>query len=514
MLMHPNQPSLQTHNRRAFIAAALMLLLGNVLLFLTLFMLQQYDKVCIDQFLFQFKSTTVGVHRALAGSAVVRVGLFSIAATMGEIGLYLILSGRMEKMRRSRRYATYLRSKLCSFFRRKPILLSIAALLLGGCFFIDQLDVIAYAHTTNTESDFIEDHYVDPLTADIAFPETKRNLVYIFLESMESTYADEKVFGADYIPELSRMARENVNFSHHEDVGGARPFSGTTWTAAAMVAQTSGMPVKVALTADAYGGDENFLPGAVSLGEILDGAGYEQVLLIGSDAEFHGREAYFTQHGGYTILDTEALKAAGRLPEDYSEWWGFEDEKLFSYAREELTRLAAGDAPFNLTLLTADTHFPDGYKCHLCGGEYEEPYANVLGCAARQVEALVRWIQQQPFYANTTIIISGDHLTMDSAFVEDIDPQSRTVFNCIINAPKAPMQEKNRDFGAFDMLPTTLSALGVRIAGDRLALGTDLFSNKLTLTEMYGYEALEEELLKESAFYKARILMMDADEDE
>ena len=36
------------------------------------------------------------------------------------------------------------------------------------------------------------------------------------------------------------------------------------------------------------------------------------------------------------------------------------------------------------------------------------------------VDAFVKWIQKQPFYENTTIIISGDHLTMDSDFCNDV----------------------------------------------------------------------------------------------
>ena len=37
----------------------------------------------------------------------------------------------------------------------------------------------------------------------------------------------------------------------------------------------------------------------------------------------------FELHGNYNIVDIDSLKAEGRLPEDYHEWWGFEDEKLF-----------------------------------------------------------------------------------------------------------------------------------------------------------------------------------------
>jgi hypothetical protein len=66
--------------------------------------------------------------------------------------------------------------------------------------------------------------------------------------------------------------------------------------------KTSGMIVKVDLGADAYGKEDTFLPGLVSIGDILKKEGYRQELLLGSYAMFHGREVYFREHGGYEIL--------------------------------------------------------------------------------------------------------------------------------------------------------------------------------------------------------------------
>lgn len=496
---------------RKSIEAVSLLFLGNVLVFLTIWLLQKYDKICIDQFLFFMKSTSEGVHRSLAGSAVLRVGVLSIIATFLEAGIYLLLSGALkDKLKEHKKYLEYCTTKFCRFFRKKRIALSATAFGFGCMVFVTQLDVLAYVGTVSEESDFIEEHYADPDQVKLQFPQEKRNLVYIFLESMENTYGDPEAgdsMETNYIPELTALAEENISFSHTEGLGGAFSYSGTTWTASAMAAQTSGVPVKVDVTADAYGAEEEFLPGIVAIGDILEQEGYQQVLLVGSDAQFHGREAYFKQHGNYTIVDTVSLKEEGRLAEDYQEWWGFEDEKLFDYAKEELVRLAEEGKPFNLTMLTADTHFPDGYSCRLCENEHEESYANVLSCSSRQVAQFVDWIREQPFYENTTIVISGDHLTMDGNFLEDVDTDYiRTTYNCIINAPIEPVKEKNREFGTFDMFPTTLAALGVEIEGDRLGLGTNLFSAEETLTEAYGFEVLDEELQKTSEFYNIRFL--------
>ena len=496
-------------------AAGVILLCGNLLLFLTIWLVEKYDHVYLEQVLFQMKTSSEGVYSSLASSAIVRVVLFGVVLTAAEVLLYWLLSGRCSNVfRNDRRYLSYRSTKVCRFFTYHALLLALAVLVFAVTLFTTRLDVFAYVDTASTESDFIEEHYVDPLTVRLRFPEEKRNLIYIFLESMENTFADTAAgepITDDYIPQLRLLAEENVNFSNTAGLGGALSFSGTTWTAAAMAAQTSGVPVKVTVTADedAYGAGEDFLPGIISLGEIFEKQGYHQTLLLGSDAEFHGREPYFIRHGDYEIVDIDSLKAEGRLPEDYQVWWGFEDQKLFAYAIEELMRLAKEEEPFNFTMLTVDTHFPDGYECALCGDTYENQYANVLACSAEQVYDFVTWIKKQPFYENTTIIISGDHLTMDAAFLDDIDENYvRTVYNCIINAPVTPVQEKNRKFATFDMFPTTLAALGVEIEGDRLGLGTNLFSEKETLTEQYGFEKLDEELQKKSEFYNTRFLEM------
>ncbi len=492
-------------------SAFVLLLFANLIFSLTIWLRQKYDQPRIEHFLFQLKTTSNGAHGSFLSSAVFQIGVFTVVAMLLEVQLYKYLAGKRVPTGRVFKSLWHLLHPGFTSFIKKYTVYFTAIMLVFAIFFLgSELNLYRFMKAANTESDFIQEHYVEPRHTTLRFPEKKRNLIYIFLESIESTYADPLADGqitSCYIPELKRLAKENLNFSNTTDLGGALSYPGTTWTAAAMIAQTSGMIVKVSLTADAYGAEDTFLPGVISLGEILAEQSYQQVLLIGSNAEFHGRKTYFEEHGNYTILDPEALKADGRLDKDYEEWWGFEDAKLFAFAKEELLRLAAEDKPFNLTMLTADTHFPDGYHCEQCEDVYESQYANVIACSSRQVGEFIAWIQAQPFYENTTIVISGDHLTMDADFTNGIDPDYiRTIYDCFINAASKPIQEKERQFGTFDLFPTTLAALGVEIEGDRLALGTSLFSDKKTLTEQFGHAYLTDELQKYSEFYNDTIL--------
>lgn len=370
-----------------------------------------------------------------------------------------------------------------------------------------ELGVRDYLKDQNTESKFIEDEYVDPTDVEVVFPEQKRNLIYIFLESMETTYSDVDDGGAfdeNVIPELTEIAQTNEDFSGADPkLNGGYSLAGTTWTMGAMFAQTSGLPLNISISANDMDTQDSFFPGVTTLGDILSDAGYTQTLLIGSEAQFGGRKLYFQEHGNYEMEDYSYAIENGLIPSDYKVWWGYEDQKLFEFAKEKLLQLSQGDEPFNLTMLTVDTHFEDGYVCEQCPTEYDTQYSNVMACSSRQVGEFLKWIQQQDFYENTTIVISGDHPTMDSDYCAEIDQEGnydRRVFTAYINAAAYAQDQQERTYSTFDNFPTTLAALGVQIDGDRLGLGTNLFSGTKTLLEEFGNSKVNAELKKKSEF--------------
>lgn len=370
-----------------------------------------------------------------------------------------------------------------------------------------ELGVGDYLKDQNTESKFIEDEYVDPTDVEVVFPEQKRNLIYIFLESMETTYSDVDDGGAfdeNVIPELTEIAQTNEDFSGADPkLNGGYSLAGTTWTMGAMFAQTSGLPLNISISANDMDTQDSFFPGVTTLGDILSDAGYTQTLLIGSEAQFGGRKLYFQENGNYEMEDYSYAIENGLIPSDYKVWWGYEDQKLFEFAKEKLLQLSQGDEPFNLTMLTVDTHFEDGYVCEQCPTEYDTQYSNVMACSSRQVGEFLKWIQQQDFYENTTIVISGDHPTMDSDYCAEIDQEGnydRRVFTAYINAAAYAQNQQERTYSTFDNFPTTLAALGVQIDGDRLGLGTNLFSGKQTLLEKFGKSKVNAELKKKSEF--------------
>lgn len=225
--------------------------------------------------------------------------------------------------------------------------------------------------------------------------------------------------------------------------------------------------------------------------------------MIGSDRRFGNRDAYLLQHGNYNIFDYNTAIEKNLIDSDYYVWWGYEDNKLFEYAKDEILRLSKEDKPFNFSLLTANTHSVDGYLEESCENLFNSNYENTIYCSAKQIADFVSWIQEQAFYSNTSIVIVGDHLTMQPNFYsENVD---RGVYNLFINSAVAGDNYKQRQFSTMDYFPTTLASLGVSIEGNRLGLGTNLFSNKKTLNEEVGLAKFDEELGKYSSFYNKEL---------
>ncbi|MDR2722733.1 MAG: hypothetical protein LBB54_03265, partial [Cellulomonadaceae bacterium] len=91
--------------------------------------------------------------------------------------------------------------------------LAVAVFVAGAGFSVHLLgadDVRTYFFGKST---IYENNYVAPADVDIVFPAQKRNLVYIFLESMENTYMSTDVGGAqpvNLIPRLTQIASDNI----------------------------------------------------------------------------------------------------------------------------------------------------------------------------------------------------------------------------------------------------------------------------------------------------------------
>jgi phosphoglycerol transferase len=150
--------------------------------------------------------------------------------------------------------------------------------------------------------------------------------------------------------------------------------------------------------------------------------------------------------------------------------WGLRDDHLFVHAREELTRLMASDRPFNLTVLTVDTHGPDGLMSDECRKRGARDFKGILGCSATQVADFVDFIQKKGWMDRVAVLVQGDHIAMENPIHDTLETfKQRTIYNVIATDP---VEQRTTDtITHFDVYPTLLELAGFRPEGGRMGLG-------------------------------------------
>lgn len=319
---------------------------------------------------------------------------------------------------------------------------------------------------------------LDPDALEVSEPAARanKNLVLIFLEGLETIYTDEALFPG-LTPTLHSLSGEGWQLQNMHQV------EGSGWTMAGLVSSLCGTPLLYESSLD---GNEvlfsRMLDRATCLPDVLESAGYEQVFMGGAALEFAGKGGFLREHGYDTALGRTAL-----LPEvedaDYVNGWGLYDDSLFALALERFGQLAAADKPFNLTLLTVDTHHPAGNPSASCP-DYEAIDNSILHavhCTDFLLGDFVEQLKRHPAYEDTLLVLVSDHLAMrNNAFALFPMDYQRTLY---FNALNADVDKDEQIFATpLDIAPTVLSLLDVEHRASFLA-GIDLLETPVEEAE-------------------------------
>lgn len=371
--------------------------------------------------------------------------------------------------------------------------------------FVSDIPVSEYIHILKNEpeksasySKFFVENYVNPDSVKITPPEQKRNLILIYLESMETTFSDKAHGGnqdTNLIPEITQLAQQNINFGKNKNhIGGGIDSYGSGATFAAMLSRSLGIPFVVNYD------KTPILHHYKSLYKILNENGYRQIFFQGNPGCFKEFRNLVTDHKMDEIYGPDDLIEQMNLGiEDYMVKQGgknVQDKESFKFATQILDTLSE---PFSLTFFTIDTHSPHGLYDPDCIKAKDENNEDELlkasaRCVSRELNRFLDSLKSKPFYKNTSIVIFGDHLFMGTRLVKGFP--NRKWIDIFINPSKKPISEENRAFSDIDMFPTILSSMNFDIERNRLGFGTDLFSDQKTLVESIGLNNLNAELGK------------------
>lgn len=382
---------------------------------------------------------------------------------------------------------------------RQAVVIAALAVLGGQLLRLAQeMSLVKFLQVRNEYSAFADAQFVDPHAIAIT-PEKKRNLLVLSLESMDNIFARRDVWGKDHIAKLTALARDNLAFSDYRN--GANQF----WTMASLVAVNSGMPfINMRLGLGGMVDDNEMtermssvLPHALTLPDILARHGFQTLFVSSGLVRFSNTLTFLRGHAfpaenifapDSNADDPDLREAVAQYQKTGRGWWGFSDEKALQILQKKLTAIAAR-GHFYAFFSSIDTH--PGINPYL-GGDMFTAYQR----AAALVPAFLRWARKQPWYADTSIVIIGDHASMKS--FPQFTWQDHRIYNCFLNVPHAPGLKKERIFNQVDLFPTLLEAAGFAVPGGRLGWGTSLFSGRPTLVEEHGRNFLGTEFSKRS----------------
>lgn len=346
----------------------------------------------------------------------------------------------------------------------------------------------------------IDDSFTEPKNLQIRL-KAPHNLIIIFAESLERTFADDKIFSQNLLPNLLSKSGTSVR--------GYTKLSETDWTFAGISAAFCG------ITSKQYFPPRKLSDNITCISDILAQNGYNLLYLQGSSLQFVDTRHFFETHrfGEVTGIENLPQESADKLSS-----YKLESDKLFSVNfigdilddaellqifRRKIEHLAQQSAPFTAIAMTMNTHPYHGYTSPNCTKKHHDMRDAVL-CSDSQLGDFVEWFKTQDFAADTTLIILGDHLMMFNDVQKYLDKaKNRETLN-LIWGYAAPKTDIVKPFNQFDWAPTLLEMAGFEWNERKFGLGTSLLSTQKTLQEIYK-DTLDKRLLNNSKLYEKLI---------
>ncbi|EEH7267344.1 phosphatidylglycerol--membrane-oligosaccharide glycerophosphotransferase [Salmonella enterica subsp. enterica] len=335
-------------------------------------------------------------------------------------------------------------------------------------------------------------------------PNPKLNLVYIYGESLERTYFDNDAF-PNLTPELGALKNEGLDFSH------TMQLPGTDYTIAGMVASQCGIPLFAPFEGNASASVSSFFPQNICLGDILKNSGYQNYFVQGANLRFAGKDVFILKNSGYQnyfvqganlrfagkdvflkshgfdhLYGAEELKTVVADP-SYRNDWGFYDDTVLDEAWKKFEALSRSGQRFSLFTLTVDTHHPDGFISRTCNrkrydydGKPNQSFSAV-SCSQENIAEFINKIKASPWFKDTVIVVSSDHLAMNNTAWKYLNKQDRNNLFFILRGDKPQQETLAVKRNTMDNGATVLDILG----GDNfIGLGRSSLSGQ-SLSEVF-----------------------------
>ncbi|OZY39270.1 sulfatase [Pseudomonas fragi] len=271
------------------------------------------------------------------------------------------------------------------------------------------------------------------------------NIVLVTIESLSAKYLGSNGDGRNLTPNLDQLRKESLYFNNFYATG--------TRTDRGLEAITLAIPPTPGRSIVKRIGRES---GFASLGQQLNGVGYDSVFVYGGRGYFDNMNAFFSGNG-YRVVDQSSVNEADI---HFKNAWGMADEDLYRETLKLADANYAQQKPFLLQLMTTSNHRPYTYpegRIDIKSGNGRDGAVKYTDYAIGQ---FLNDARKKPWFDNTIFVFVADH-TAGSAGKEDL-PITNYQIPLFIYAPKLIEARENSQLASqIDLAPTLLGLLNL-----------------------------------------------------
>jgi phosphoglycerol transferase len=320
-------------------------------------------------------------------------------------------------------------------------------------------------------------------------PITQKNMVIIYLESVERSYGPIPAF-KPYFEPLQQLADQSLELTNLVQT------TGTNYTIAGIVSTQCGIPLmssglhSVFFNNEVEASLDNFLPSVHCLGDQLAADGYTLSYMNGASLDKFSKRSFLRKHGFTRLFDNASLTDAQK--HGRTNVWGLNDALLFENVTREFDALAAQNTPFVQSFLSISTHGPDAFLDNDCAPatNMASQIPRAFQCTGQLVSNFVEHVRNSEVGDDTIIVVMSDHLSFFNTVQADLDQVGADRRNLFMILGGGLPERVDRKIAPFDIYPTLLETLGYKIKDGRANFGVSLNSITENLTEELGVDTL------------------------
>lgn len=295
----------------------------------------------------------------------------------------------------------------------------------------------------------------------------KFNLILIYLEAFQANFVNAG--GSKFknlTPNLDRFVEKSIFFTSF--------YNSVTPTVNALISSQCGL--NITIKNDFF--EKNlflqnlFGENIQCLSDHLHDLGYYQVAIKGAPMNYTSQGPFLKMHKFDETLGLNEFNKLNKY-EGKTNGWGLHDTDLVEEALGIIDRLNGHNKPFNLTMMTVNSHSP-GHRANDCpvfkenGKLIWNPLLNGIHCTDFALGKFFRELEKRKQFKNTAILVVGDHTQFKSKLNKTLLGKhfgELDYFGKVFMALRAPnLNPAENNILGFtpDVAPTALEILGFR----------------------------------------------------